>query len=141
MGRKFQKGKQVIRSQAGGGANLEAQNRTNRFGSGGSAHSKLLGAASFLRGSSRGHHTPPYQAGSSCLPRPPPGVRANPAAQSAQAPAQRAPCRRYPAVPRGDPSRRGDPISDVCPATLSATPRSPRVLHLPHFPVPHSSSQ
>lgn len=62
--------------------NLEFQNRTNGLGSGGSAHSKLLGAASFLRGSRRGHHTPPYQAGSSGLPSPPPGVRANPAASA-----------------------------------------------------------
>lgn len=62
--------------------NLEFQNRTNGLGSGGSAHSKLLGAASFLRGSRRGHHTPRYQAGSSGLPSPPPGVRANPAASA-----------------------------------------------------------
>lgn len=106
MGRKFQKEKQAIRSQPGGGANLEAQNRTNRLGSGGSAHSKLLDAASFLRGSRRGHHTPPYQAGSSGLPCPPPGVRANPAVRSAQAPARRTPSPRYPAeTPAGEGTR------------------------------------
>lgn len=38
-------------------------------------------AASFLRGRRRGHHTPRYQAGSACLPRPPPGVRAKPRAR------------------------------------------------------------
>ena len=93
--------------QPSSAANLEAQNRTNRFGSGGSAHSKLLGAASFLRGSRRGHHTPRYQAGSSCLPRtPPPGVRANPAVRSAPASALRTPCPRHPAeTPAGERTR------------------------------------
>lgn len=135
VGRKIQKEKQAIRSQPGSGANLQTRNRTKRFGSGGSTHSKLLGATSFLKGSRRRHHTPRYQAGSSCLLCPPPGVRANPAAQSSQPPARSRPAGGT--LRRPPPGRR--PISDLPPAPLSATLG---VLHLRHFPVlfPHSPS-
>jgi hypothetical protein len=131
VGKKNSKGKASVRSQPGGRGTPRARNRTNRFNSNGFAHRKLLSAASFLRGSRRGHHPPRYPAGRACPPRPPPGVRAKPAALPPAAPARGTP----------DPGK-GTHLCllyspPLCRSTLvPRTSPAPFSRSGPHYPVP-----
>lgn len=134
--KKFSKRKTSDQKSAWRRGKPQAQNRTNRSRSGG-ARRQLLGAASFLRGSGRRHHTPPYPAGSASLPRPPPGVRATPSAHR-PAPAL---ARLAPGTPPR-PGRRWDrPLTSLQTPLFHTPSASPAQLSRPRpLPIPPLST-